>query len=118
MRCSFTGASGVTMKMSAVPNGRPSANGAGSPPGAIIRSLLYVSRTKPQVAFGSSLSRLLISSAVTVSGIGLAGLTSGCGSGSEAPPCASDGASVAAPASVARLRKLRRPNRLRFGRLS
>jgi hypothetical protein len=80
----------VTMKMSAVPNGRPSANGACRPPGAIIRSLLYVSRTKPQVAFGSSLSRVLISSAVTVSGIGFAGLTNGYGSSSEAPACASE----------------------------
>src|SRR6266542_1976294 len=35
MRCRCTGASGVTMKYSAEPAGRPSRNGAGSPPGAI-----------------------------------------------------------------------------------
>jgi hypothetical protein len=35
IRCSRTGACGVTMKYSAEPSGRPSANGAGNPPGAI-----------------------------------------------------------------------------------
>ena len=42
MRWSRTGASGVTMKKRAEPAGRPSRNGAGSPPGAIRWLLIKV----------------------------------------------------------------------------
>src|SRR5260370_27699842 len=64
MGCRRTGASGVTMKYSAEPAGRPSRNGAGSPPGAIRWLLINVTRTKPHVAWGSSLSRARTSSAL------------------------------------------------------
>jgi hypothetical protein len=43
-------ASGVTMKYSAEPAGRPSRNGAGSPPGPIRWLLINVTRTTPHVA--------------------------------------------------------------------
>ena len=45
-------------------NGRPSANGAGRPPGATACLLKNVTRTNPQVAFGCRSSNRTISSAV------------------------------------------------------
>jgi hypothetical protein len=59
-------ASGVTMKQSAEPAGRPSANGDSRPPGAICRWLTKVIRTNPHIADSSFRSRRT-SSAVTSS---------------------------------------------------
>src|SRR6266566_7959227 len=59
------------MKQSADPKGRPSANDAGKPPAAIDSLLTNVSRTNPQVALGSSFSKVRISSAVSSSITGI-----------------------------------------------
>ncbi len=55
------------MKYSAEPNGRASANGAGSPLAAVACALTKVRRTNPQVALGSSFSSVQISFAVSSS---------------------------------------------------
>src|SRR5207247_10947583 len=99
-----TGAAGVTMKQSAEPAGRPAANGAGNPPGAILSLLMNVTRTNPHVACGSSFSSLRTSSAVNSSGICVIGFLEG-----RCAFTANSGVTTAAPMNVARLRKFRRP---------
>ena len=53
------------------PGPHPSANGAGNPPAAIECLLTNVTRTNPQVALGSSFSKVTISSAVSSSVTGV-----------------------------------------------
>src|SRR5205823_1988690 len=86
------------------PAGRPAANGAGNPPGAILSLLMNVTRTNPHVACGSSFSRLRTSSAVNSSGICVTGFLEG-----RCAFTANSGVTTAAPMNVARLRKFRRP---------
>src|SRR5882724_5098551 len=64
MRCSRTGATGVTRKYNADPRACPLSKGAGKPPGATEVLLTKVTRTNPQVALGFSCSRFRISFAV------------------------------------------------------
>src|SRR6266699_5498096 len=92
------------MKYSAEPAGRPAANGAGNPPGAILSLLMNVTRTNPHVACGSSFSRLRTSSVVNSSGICATGFLEG-----RCAFTANSGVTTAAPTNIARLKKFRRP---------
>src|SRR6266516_773856 len=89
------------MKQSAEPKGRPSANGAGNPHAAIDCLLTNVTRTNPQVALGSSFSKVTISSAVSSS---VKGVTFG----TFCDLAASDGNNVAALTTAVPCRARRR----------